>query len=106
MSHQWHSLLLLSVIQGCGIEVKAIVNVHFCSFGDQPYHPNNLEERTKNKAFLVLHTRHLVVLKTEPCCIWVAAVVEEGHGGEDGSSHWNDVELSDVVVLQDALRHL
>ena len=49
---------------------------------------------------------YLVVLETEPRGIWVAAVVEEGHGGEDRPSHWNDVELGDVVALQDALRHL
>ena len=47
-----------------------------------------------------------MVLETKPCGIWVAAVVEEGHGGEDSPSHWNDVELGDVVVLEDALRHL
>ena len=47
-----------------------------------------------------------MVLETKPRGIWVAAVVEEGHGGEDGTSHWNDVELGDVVVLEDALRHL
>ena len=49
---------------------------------------------------------HLVVLETEPRGVRIAAVVEEGHGGKDGAPHWNDVELSDVVVLQDALRHL
>ena len=49
---------------------------------------------------------YLVVLETEPRGIWVAAVVEEGHGGEDGPAHRNDVELGDVVVLQDALGDL
>ena len=49
---------------------------------------------------------NLVVLETEPRGVGITAVVEEGHGGEDGTPHWNDVELSDVVVLQDALRHL
>ena len=46
-----------------------------------------------------------MVLETKPCGIWVAAVVEEGHGREDGPAHWNDVELGDVVVLEDALCH-
>ena len=49
---------------------------------------------------------NLVVLETEPRGVGIAAVVEEGHGGEDRPSHWNDVELGDVVALQDALRHL
>ena len=38
--------------------------------------------------------------------VGIAAVVEEGHGGEDGAAHRDDVELGHVVVLQDALRHL
>ena len=38
--------------------------------------------------------------------VGVAAVVEEGHGGEDRPAHWNDVELGYVVVLEDALRDL
>ena len=58
----------------------------------------------KHKMFQL--SGHLVVLETEPRGVGIAAVVEEGHGGEDGTAHWNDVELSDVVVLQDALRHL
>ena len=33
-------------------------------------------------------------------------MVEEGHGGEDGAAHRDDVELGHVVVLQDALGHL
>ena len=49
---------------------------------------------------------NLVILEAEPRGVGITAVVEEGHGGEDGAPHWNDVELSDVVVLQDALRHL
>ena len=47
-----------------------------------------------------------MVLETQSCGVGVAAVVEEGHGGEDGPSHGDDVELGDVVVLEDALRHL
>ena len=47
-----------------------------------------------------------MVLETKSCGVGVAAVVEEGHGGEDGPSDGDDVELSDVVVLEDALRHL
>ena len=45
-------------------------------------------------------------LVAEPECVGVAAVVEERHGGEDGTADGDDVELGDVVVLQDALRHL
>ena len=33
-------------------------------------------------------------------------MVKEGHGGEDGASDGNDVELGDVVVLQNAFSHL
>ena len=30
----------------------------------------------------------LVVLEAQPGGVWVAAVVEEGHGGEDGAANW------------------
>ena len=58
----------------------------------------------KHKMFQL--SGHLVVLEAEPRGVGIAAVVEEGHGGEDGPSHGDDVELGDVVVLEDALRHL
>ena len=45
-------------------------------------------------------------LVSQSLCVGVAAVVVEGHGGEDGAAHRDDVELGHVVVLQDALRHL
>ena len=45
-------------------------------------------------------------LVSQSLSVRVAAVVEEGHGGEDGPAHRNDVELGDVVVLEDALRDL
>ena len=62
--------------------------------------------RDKIELLVLADTSHLVVLETQSCGVWVAAVVEEGHGGEDGPAHGNDVELGDVVVLEDALCHL
>ena len=83
------SCSLASVLQWSRVEIKSIVNVNFTACLDSSYNTNNL-----------------MILKTNSHSVGIAAVVEEGHGGEDGAPHWNDVELSDVVVLQDALRHL
>ena len=47
-----------------------------------------------------------MVLEAKSGGVGVAAVVKEGHGGEDCSTHWNDVELGDVITLEDALGHL
>ena len=80
---------LLPVLDGSGVEVEAVVDVDLRPGGDTADDPD-----------------HLVVLVADPHGVGVAAVVEEGHGGEDGATHGNDVELGDVVVLEDALRHL
>ena len=80
---------LLPVLDGSGVEVEAVVDVDLGPGGDPPDDPD-----------------HLVVLVADPHGVGVAAVVEEGHGGEDGPAHWNDVELGDVVVLEDTLCHL
>ena len=41
----------------------------------------------------------LVVLEAQPCGVWVAAVVEEGHGGEDGAANWGEVWWRDGVMV-------
>jgi hypothetical protein len=54
----------------------------------------------------VAQTPYLESLVSESERVRVAAVIEEGHGGEDGASNRDDVELGDVVVLEDGLGHL
>ena len=74
---------LVSVLQRRRVEVESVVNVDLGALGNVPDDPDDL-----------------LVLEAEAHCVGVAAVVEEGHGGEDGSTDWNDVKLNDVVIKE------
>ena len=72
-----------------GVKVESVVDVDLRPARNCPDDPDNL-----------------VVLVAQPHRVRVTAVVEKRHGGEDGASDGQDVELGDVVVLQNAFRHL
>ena len=80
---------LLPILERGRVEVKPVVDVHFCSFRDESDHPD-----------------HLMVLVAQPDRIGVTTVVEKGHCREDCSAYWNDVEFRNVIILQNTLGHL
>ena len=80
---------LVPVLDGRGVEIKAVVNVHLPALRHTPDYSDNL-----------------VILISYSHCVGITTVIKKGHCGEYGASNRNYIKLGYVIVLKDAFCNL